>query len=140
MTEDGVDFAKLFRYDVPWSDVGPVLRNYFTPETVAFMQLNAEGIRPRSSLKELINMVPCIGDQTDIDVQAVYNALSSGQQYVPTTQAQHTKAMIVYDCISKGINPTVDLQLAQPTQPDLGFFQTALNPLKINLTKKQSLY
>lgn len=140
MIADGVDFANLFRYDTPWLDVGPVLRNYFSEETVAFMQLNAEGIRPRSSLAELINMVPCIGDQTSIDVQEVYNLLSTGQQYVPTTTGQHTKAMLVYDCITHGINPTADLKLTIPTTPDLGYFQTALNPLKINLKTTQSLY
>lgn len=140
MITDGVDFAGLFRYDTPWSEVGPVLRKYFSEETVAFMQLNAEGIRPRSSLADLINIVPCLGDQTQIDVEEVYNLLSTGQQYAPSTTGQHTKAMLVYDCIKRGIDPTVDLKLTTPIQPDLGYFQTALNPLKINLKASQSQY
>lgn len=141
MEADGVDFARLFRYDTPWSLVQPVLLKYFDQETVAFMMLNAEGIRPRSCMGELINLIPIPNEnRSQIDVSAVYETLKSGQTYTPGSEGERSRAKIVYDCMKNGINPAIDLQLTVPAVPDLGRFQTSLNELRINLPTKQVIY
>lgn len=140
MIADGIDFANTFRYDTPWQTMYNVLIKYFPAETVAFMGLNAEGIRPRGCIGDLINLMPYPNDTATFDIQACYTALTTGQTYTPKSDGERQKAMAVFDCIKAGINPVISLRLADPIQPDLGLFQTSLNEFKINLPTKVVAY
>ena len=104
------------------------------------MGLNAEGIRPRGCIGDLINLMPYPNDTATFDIQACYTALTTGQTYTPKSDGERQKAMAVFDCIKAGINPVISLRLADPIQPDLGLFQTSLNEFKINLPTKAVAY
>lgn len=141
MTADGVQFDKIFRYDTPWSVIQPILLNYFDNKTVAFMMLNAEGIRPRSCMGDLINLIPYPnGTGAKIDVTDVYNKLKAGETIVPGSDEERRRSMIVYDCMRKGINPALNIQLTPPVVPDIGKLQPSLSELKINLSTKSVAY
>lgn len=140
MLSDNIDFSRVFRYDTPWADMYNVLIKYFPAETVAFMGLNAEGIRPRGCVGDLINLMPYPNDTATFDINSCYTMLTTGQTYVPPSDGARQKAMAVYDCIRAGINPIVPIRLADPVQPDLGIFQASLNELKINLPVKAAAY
>lgn len=140
MIADGIRFDLLFRYDTPWSAVQPVLLNYFSPEVVALMSFNAEGIRPRSNMGELINLMPYPRDDTVIDIPAVAAQIQNGQQFTPTSYGAYVKAQHVYSALCNGINVGTQLTLKDPIKPDLGIFQTSLNALKINLSTANMPY
>lgn len=140
MTEDGVQFDKVFRYDTPWADVEPILLKYFSAETVAFMKLNAEGIRPRTCMAELINCVPTPPDEAPLDVEAVTTMLRNRETFVPATATQELKARIILDSLRYGNDICTPVQLLTPVQPDLGKFQVALSKLQIKLSQEPAPY
>lgn len=133
MKSDGVDFAKVFRYDTPWETIEGVLKNYFSPDTIQYMYLNFQGLRPRNNMGELINCMPFVEGFDTIDVADVYQKVTSGTTYYPKTLVEQRKAMQVALAAQNGIRLGNSLTLRVPTQPDRGQLQSSLNSLRINL-------
>ena len=133
MKSDGVDFANVFRYNNSWSNIEAVLSNYFSSDTIHYMYLNFQGLRPRNNMGELINAMPFVEGFDLIDIADVYNKVTTGVTYYPRTIVEQKKALQVALAAQNGIRLGNTLMLRTPTQPDRGQLQASLNSLKINL-------